>query len=145
VTRIALAGDLARLHTGAPDGHSWPDIGAALGLAPAAGDGRSAAEAAYDQVTGEPGFRTRAFAWVCPACHGTVLDRGPEAGRPEDCEEGHAKGCPRLAAAVTAWEPSGVKRTSGDSQEALRVTSRHEEGLAQAAPGCAVEATSSRR
>ena len=86
------------------DGLSWPDIGAALGLALAAGGGRSAAEAAYDQVTGEPGFRTRALAWVCPACRSTVLDRSPEAGHPEDCEEGHAKGCPRLAAAVTAWD-----------------------------------------
>jgi hypothetical protein len=86
------------------DGHSWPHIGAALGLAPAAGDGRSAAVAAYDQVTGKPGFRTPVFAWVCPACRSTVLDRGPEAGHPGDCEEGHAKGCPRLAAAVTAWD-----------------------------------------
>jgi len=86
------------------DGHSWPDIGAALGLAHAAEHGRSAAEAAYDQVAGDPGFRARSFAWVCPACRGTVIDRGPEAGRPEDCEEGHAKDCPRLAAAVAAWD-----------------------------------------
>ena len=86
------------------DGHSWPDIGAALGLTQAAGDGRPAAEAAYDQVAGKPGFRARSFAWICPACRGTVIDRGPEAGRPGDCEEGHAQGCPRLAAAVTAWD-----------------------------------------
>jgi hypothetical protein len=86
------------------DGHSWPDIGAALGLEGPAGGGRSAAEAAYDQVAGGPGFRARAFAWVCPACRSTVLDRGPEAGHPEDCEESHAKDCPRLAAAVTAWD-----------------------------------------
>ena len=70
------------------------------------GDGLSAAEAAYDQVAGEPSFRTRSFAWTCPACHGTVIDRGPEAGRPQDCEEGHADGCPRLAAAITAWDAS---------------------------------------
>ena len=88
------------------DGHSWPEIGAALGLDRASGDDLSAAEAAYDQVAGEPSFRSRAFAWTCPACHGTVIDRGPEAGRPQDCEEGHADGCPRLAAAITAWDAS---------------------------------------
>jgi hypothetical protein len=88
------------------DGHSWPGIGAALGLDRASGDDLSAAEAAYDQVAGEPTFRTRSFAWTCPACHGTVIDRGPEAGHPQDCEEGHADRCPRLAAAITAWDAS---------------------------------------
>ena len=88
------------------DGHSWQDIGAALGLERMSKNGLPAAEAAYDQVAGEPGFRTRSFAWICPACRGTVIDRGPEAGRPEDCEEGHASGCPRLAAAVAAWDAS---------------------------------------
>ena len=86
------------------DGHTWPDVAAALGLDGSAADGRPAAEAAYDQVAGQPGFRPRAFAWICPACLSTVVDRGPEAGRPEDCEEGHAKGCPRLAAAIAAWD-----------------------------------------
>ncbi len=86
------------------DGHSWPDVAAALGLDGSAGDGRSAAEAAYDQVAGQPGFRPRAFAWTCPACRSTVVDRGPEAGCPEDCEEGHVKGCQRLAAAIAAWD-----------------------------------------
>jgi hypothetical protein len=86
------------------DGHCWRDIGAALGLEYARDDGLSVAEAAYDQVAGEPGFRARSFVWVCPACRGTVMDRGPEAGRPEDCEEGHAPGCERLATAMDAWD-----------------------------------------
>jgi hypothetical protein len=86
------------------DGHCWRDIGAALGLEHARDDGLSIAEAAYDQVAGEPGFRARSFVWVCPACCGTVIDRGPEAGRPEDCEEGHAPGCERLATAIDAWD-----------------------------------------
>lgn len=85
------------------DGQSWQDIGVALGFERSPVDGPSAAEAAYDQVAGEPGFRARSFSWVCPGCGGTVIDRGPEAGRPEDCEESHVTGCPRLAAAVAAW------------------------------------------
>jgi hypothetical protein len=88
------------------DGHSWPDIGAALGLEPSLEDGLSTAEAAFDQVAGEPGFGTHSFAWTCPACQSTVIDHGPEAGHPQDCEEGHADGCPRLAAAITAWDAS---------------------------------------
>ena len=88
------------------DGHSWQDIGIALGLERTREDGLSAAEAAYDRMAGEPGFRARAFAWVCPVCRSTVIDRGPEAGHPEDCEEGHATGCPRLAADVAAWNAS---------------------------------------
>jgi hypothetical protein len=86
------------------DGHSWPEVATALGLDHTAEDGRSPTEAAYDQVAGQPGFRARAFAWICPVCRATVIDRGPEAGRPEDCEEGHATSCPRLAAAITAWD-----------------------------------------
>jgi hypothetical protein len=88
------------------DGHSWPEIGAARGLDRASRDDPSAAEAAYDQVAGEPTFRTRSFAWTCPACHGTIIDRGPEAGHPQDCEECHADGCPRLVGAITAWDAS---------------------------------------
>jgi hypothetical protein len=84
-------------------GHSWPDIGIALGLQQTGGNGVSAAEAAYDRVAGEPGFGVRAFAWACPVCRGMVIDRGPEAGHPHDREEGHATGCPRLAADVAAW------------------------------------------
>ena len=86
------------------DGRSWREIGAALGLERHRGDGLSVAEAAYDQVAGEPSFRARSFAWTCPACRTTVIDRGPEAGRPEDCEQGHAQGCQRLAAAISAWD-----------------------------------------
>jgi hypothetical protein len=88
------------------DGHSWTDVGTALGLDHAAGDSRPAAEAAYDLVAGEPGFRARSFAWICPACRATVIDRGPDAGHPGDCEEGHATGCPRLATTITAWDAS---------------------------------------
>ena len=94
-------------------GHSWRDIGTALGLDGASGDGLSAAEAAYNQVAGEPAFRARSFAWVCPGCRATVIDRGPEAGRPEDCEEGHAEGCIRLAATVATWN---AQWNAGDLQ-----------------------------
>jgi hypothetical protein len=87
------------------DGHSWRDIGIALGFSDDPEVGISAAEAAYNYAVGTtPAWRS--FAWVCPQCRATIIDRGPEAGHPADCEEGHADGCFRLAAAVTVWTAS---------------------------------------
>ena len=85
------------------DGRSWREIGLAIGpggVPEAAGD---VADAAYDDLAGTTAFAQSAFAWVCPACRNMVIDRGPQAGNPADCEEGHASECPRLAAAVAAW------------------------------------------
>jgi hypothetical protein len=84
-------------------GHSWRDIGFALGLKDMADMGVDAADVAYEHLAGAPSSWRPAFAWVCPVCRGTVLDHGPQAGHPADREDGHADGCPRLAAAVTAW------------------------------------------
>jgi hypothetical protein len=87
------------------DGHSWQDIGITLGFSDGSEAGISAAEAAYTYAAGtSPAWHS--FAWVCPQCRATIIDRGPEAGHPADCEEGHADGCLRLGAAVTVWTAS---------------------------------------
>ena len=85
---------------------SWHDIGVALGFGRLAESDMSVAGAAYDYAAGGPDAWSRSFPWVCPACQATVIDHGPEAGNPEDQEQGHAADCPRLAAAVTAWSAS---------------------------------------
>jgi hypothetical protein len=64
------------------------------------------ADAAYHYATGTTAFGRSSFAWVCPACRDTVIDRGPQAGHPADREDGHADGCPRLATAIAAWSAS---------------------------------------
>jgi hypothetical protein len=44
--------------------------------------------------------------WTHRACRRTIIDLGRQAGHPADCQDGHAEGCPRLAAAVAAWSAS---------------------------------------
>lgn len=85
---------------------SWQDIGVALGFGRSAESDFSVAGAAYDYAAGGPDAWSRSFPRVCPACQGTVVDYGPEAGSPEDQELGHAADCPRLAAALTTWNAS---------------------------------------
>lgn len=99
-----LTMDYAR--QGRENGHDWQEIGTALGFDRLAESGISVADAAYDYATGNTALSGRSFAWVCPECRGTVIDRGPEAGSPADCEEGHASGCRRLATAIAAWDAS---------------------------------------
>ena len=88
------------------DGHSWQEVGVALGIKPVDDSGVSVADAAYDYAAGTPGFGRASFAWVCSVCRGTVIDRGPQAGHPADTEEGHADDCRRLAAGIAAWNAS---------------------------------------
>jgi hypothetical protein len=78
----------------------------ALGFGRIAESGSSVAGAAYDYAAGGSDVWSRWLSWVCPACQATVIDHGPEAGNPEDQEQGHATDCPRLAGAVTAWNAS---------------------------------------
>jgi len=101
-----LAKDYMRLAR--EDGHDWQEIGTALGFERLAESRISVAGAAYDYATGNTAFGQRSFAWICHQCRGTVIDRGPEAGSPADCEEGHADGCRRLATAIAAWDASWV-------------------------------------
>jgi hypothetical protein len=88
------------------DGHSWQEIGVALGFRFDPDSEVSVADAAYDCVTGPIGFGRASFAWVCPTCRSTIIDRGPQAGHPADTEEGHADDCQRLATEIAAWNAS---------------------------------------
>jgi hypothetical protein len=92
------------------DGHSWDQIGQALGLTPGADAdqaGLTVAEAAYTYAAGSPHTDTairygRSFPWRCQSCEQVISDRGLIAG-PADDEQGHGEQCPRLADAVAAW------------------------------------------
>jgi hypothetical protein len=92
-------------------GHSWDQIGQALGVAPDADAdqaGLSVAEAAYTYAAGSPYTDTairhgRSFIWRCRSCDQVISDRGPIAG-PADDELGHTERCPGLAAAVAQWD-----------------------------------------
>ena len=92
-------------------GHSWDQIGQALGLAPNADAdqaGLTVAEAAYTYAAGSPHTDTamrygRSFVWRCRSCDQAIGDRGLIAG-PADNEPGHAGDCGRLAAAVAEWD-----------------------------------------
>jgi hypothetical protein len=91
-------------------GHSWDQIGHALGITPNADAdqaGLTVAEAAFTYVAGNPHADTairygRSFVWRCRSCDQAISDRGLIAG-PADDELGHAEDCPRLAAAIAEW------------------------------------------
>ena len=90
-------------------GHSWDQIGQALGLAPGADAdqaGLTVAEAAYTYAAGRPDteapWRPRSFFWTCRSCDQAISDRGLING-PADDEPGHADDCSRLAAAIAEW------------------------------------------
>ncbi len=92
------------------DGHTWGEIGTALGLVAGGDDGAgdTVAEAAFSYAAGPSDSHWNrtygpSVTWRCPACGGLVSDRGPVSGPRED-EPGHADGCERLAAA--AWDAS---------------------------------------
>jgi hypothetical protein len=87
--------DYARRARGA--GHSWEEIGVALGLDLLDETGVSVADAAFDFAVGTAAFGRCSFAWVCCACRRTVIDHGPQGRHPADGEDGHASQCPRLA------------------------------------------------
>jgi hypothetical protein len=70
--------------------------------------GDTAAEAAYTSAAGSPdrphAIRCgRSFTWTCHACDRNISDRGLGGG-PADDEHGHASNCPRLGAAIAAWD-----------------------------------------
>ena len=90
-------------------GHSWDQIGHALGLTPGGDAGQqdaTAADAAYTYAAGRPEteapWQPRSFTWTCRSCDQAISDRGLITGPAED-ELGHGDGCPRLAAAITEW------------------------------------------
>lgn len=85
------------------DGLSWHAIGEALGFADHPPRGMtSVAEHAFQQAV--PGHAAADyFVWTCPSCRQLVRDYGPELA-PHDAEQGHAEGCGRFAATVSAWD-----------------------------------------
>ncbi len=92
-------------------GHTWHQIGQALGLPPGGGAGQAGdtvAEAAFTYTAGRPDTEHarrygRSVVWQCQSCDQSISDHGLIAGPAED-EQGHAQGCQRLAAAVAAWD-----------------------------------------
>lgn len=104
---LRVTGDYIRLAR--EDGLDWREIGAALGLEPDDGD---LAMAAWEYASG-PRYRMDPlyFYFTCPGCGQAVRDYGPHGGHPEDCEQGHAEDCTRMAEAVRAykaqWEDEG--------------------------------------
>jgi hypothetical protein len=92
-------------------GHSWDQIGHALGITPNADTdqtGLSVAEAAYTYAAGNPHTDTavqygRSFVWRCRSCDQAIGDRGLIAG-PADDEPGHTDNCLRLAADISEWD-----------------------------------------
>jgi hypothetical protein len=92
-------------------GHSWDQVGQALGLTPNADAdqaGPAVADAAYTYAVGRPDTDTairycRSFVWRCQSCDQAVSDRGLIAG-PADNEIGHGEACPRQAAAIVEWD-----------------------------------------
>jgi hypothetical protein len=92
-------------------GHTWHDIGTALGLVPggdAQQEGDTIAEAAFTYAAGNPrnDFARRyghTVTWTCGACNQAVTDQGLIASPAHD-ERGHTDHCPRLATAMAAWD-----------------------------------------
>lgn len=91
-------------------GHSWQEIGQALGVTPggeAGQGGETVADAAHTYAAGRPDpeapWRPRFFYWHCQSCDRAISDYGLSNG-PADDEQGHAENCPRLAAAVAGWD-----------------------------------------
>ncbi len=92
-------------------GHTWHDIGTALGLVPGADaqqTGETVADAAFTYAAGHPATETarwygRSITWTCGSCDQAISDYRLVAGPAED-EHGHTQNCPRHAAAVEAWE-----------------------------------------
>lgn len=92
-------------------GHTWQEIGDALGVVPG-GDadqaGETVAEAAYTYVAGHPDTERarlygRSFTWHCPSCDQAINDQGL-IGAPDENEPGHTDDCSRMAAAVAEWD-----------------------------------------
>jgi hypothetical protein len=88
-------------------GHSWGEIGHALGVDP--GERRRAGEAAFERFAGSPTswpVQGPSFVWRCPGCGRLISDRGPYESHPDDNQPGHATDCSRLAAELARWRAS---------------------------------------
>ena len=100
-------------------GHDWDKIGHTLRLSPgrdADQEGASPADAAYTYAAGRPDteapWRPRSFAWTCRSCDQHISDHGL-IQHPADDEIGHAQDCPRLTAAIAAWDAETAEWEAG--------------------------------
>ena len=100
-------------------GHDWDKIGQTIGLRPgrdADQEGASPADAAYTYAAGHPDtdapWRPRSFSWTCRSCDQHISDRGL-IQHPADDEIGHAENCPRLTAAIAAWDAETAEWEAG--------------------------------
>jgi photosystem II stability/assembly factor-like uncharacterized protein len=109
LTGITLARDLEFAARGAvrgyvrqarEAGHSWPQIGAAMGYEADPEEGIWPADQAYRALTPEGA----PFTFTCGGCGQVVLDYGPGSGDLSERERGHAGDCGRLARAVRAHD-----------------------------------------
>lgn len=88
-------------------GRTWSDVADALGIA----DGQCPrGELAYLLLVEHqalpvdpPSFRRSSTWWRCGTCGERVTDYGPFDPHPADREDGHATGCDRLAADLSAY------------------------------------------
>jgi hypothetical protein len=113
LSRCARGEIISHVRRAREAGHSWVEISRTLEFKPE--DGRTAAEAAYEHMTGSAASwspHRPSFVWRCAACVCVISDRGPYERHPGDNESGHAEDCSRLAAEVKRW------RASCDGQEA---------------------------
>lgn len=115
-------------------GHSWHDVGTALGLVPG-GDaqqaGETAAETAFTYAAGHPDTETarrygRSVTWTCGSCDQVIIDHGLCNGPAED-ERGHAGNCPRLVLRQLCTPRTGDQHDRSAHPEAAR---RLRQGLA---------------
>jgi hypothetical protein len=90
-------------------GIGWQEVGVLLALqSEAAATATPLAVVAFEYAIGkrDQPWATPADAlmWTCATCGQTVHDGGPGAGSPAEAEQGHARGCAQLAAAVADWD-----------------------------------------
>lgn len=93
-------------------GASWRALGDALGLAKdAERHNTPLGQAAWWFVVegvrpghAAPDRRDHSSRWTCGTCEQRVTDWGPFDADPTECEQGHASGCARHHAALTAYE-----------------------------------------
>ncbi len=98
-------------------GHSWHDIGTALGLAPG-GDaqqaGETVAEAAFTYAAGHPDTETarrygRSVVWTCGSCDDTITDYGVDNGPAVE----RRMGSPQCRLGSRPMTPAHAMRKSG--------------------------------
>jgi hypothetical protein len=123
-----IAGTAAFEHTrdARAAGHSWHEIGSALGMLEGFMTGNidePLADTAYIYATGRapgpPRTYDLPFTWQCRTCEQTVADNGVIYGPAHD-EKGHASTCARHAHAIATWnaqwQPTGptIQTAEGD-------------------------------